>query len=96
GEISLPDSIVRLLAEPDVKRDVEALRASGKLSEAEIAKLTPKRMAAITAQAIKELPQYKDNVVSRLRLVADGPNYKIVAALKDGQLRVNNEPLQLP
>jgi hypothetical protein len=53
-------------------------------------------MAAITAQAIKELPQYKDNVVSRLRLVADGPNYKIVAALKDGQLRVNNEPLQLP
>jgi uncharacterized protein YdgA (DUF945 family) len=96
GEISLPASIVRLLAEPDVKRDIEALKASGKLSEKEIAKLTPKRIAAITAQAIKELPQYQDNVVSRLRLVADGPNYKIVAALKDGQLRVNNEPLQLP
>jgi uncharacterized protein YdgA (DUF945 family) len=96
GEVSLPDSIVRLLAEPDVKRDVEALKASGKLSEKEIAKLTPKRMAAITTQAIKELPQYKDNVISRLRLVPDGPNYKIVAALKDGQLRVNNEPLQLP
>jgi hypothetical protein len=96
GEVSLPDSIVRLLAEPDVKRDIEALKASGKLSEKEIADLTPKRMAAITTQAIKELPQYKDNVVSRLRLVADGPNYKIVAALKDGQLRVNNEPLQLP
>ena len=96
GEISLPDSIVRLLAEPDVKRDVETLKASGRLSEKEIAKLTPKRMAAITTQAIKELPQYKDNVVSRLRLVADGPNYKIIAALKDGQLHVNNEPLQLP
>ncbi len=96
GEISLPDSIVRLLAEPDVKRDVEALKTSGKLSEKEIAKLTPKRMAAITTQAIKELPQYKDGVVNRLKLVADGPNYKIVAALKDGQLRVNNEPLQLP
>jgi uncharacterized protein YdgA (DUF945 family) len=96
GEVSLPDSIVRLLAEPDVKRDVEALKTSGKLSEKEIAKLTPKRMAAITTQAIKELPQYKDNVISRLRLVPDGPNYKIVAALKDGQLRVNNEPLQLP
>ena len=96
GEVSLPDSIVRLLAEPDVKRDVEALKASGKLSAKEIAKLTPKRMAAITAQALKDLPQYKDNVVSRLKLVADGPNYKIVAALKDGQLRVNNEPLQLP
>jgi uncharacterized protein YdgA (DUF945 family) len=96
GEVSLPDSIVRLLAEPDVKRDVEALKASGKLSEKEIAKLTPQRMAAITTQAIKELPQYKDNVISRLRLVPDGPNYKIVAALKDGQLRVNNEPLQLP
>ena len=96
GEVSLPDSIVRLLAEPDVRRDVEALKASGKLSEKEIAKLTPQRMAAITTQAIKELPQYKDNVISRLRLVPDGPNYKIVAALKDGQLRVNNEPLQLP
>ena len=96
GEVSLPDSIVRLLAEPDVKRDVEALKASGKLSKKEIAKLTPKRMAAITAQALKDLPQYKDNVVNRLKLVADGPNYKIIAALKDGQLRVNNEPLQLP
>ena len=96
GEISLPDSIVRLLAEPDVKRDLEVLKTSGKLSEDEIAKLTPKRVAAITTQAIKELPQYRENVVSRLKLVADGPNYKIVAALKDGQLRVNNEPLQLP
>jgi uncharacterized protein YdgA (DUF945 family) len=96
GEISLPDSIVRLLAEPDVKRDLEVLKTSGKLSEKEIAKLTPKRIAAITTQAIKELPQYRENVVSRLKLVADGPNYKIVAALKDGQLRVNNEPLQLP
>jgi len=96
GEISLPGSIVRLLAEPDVKRDLEILKTSGKLSESEIAKLTPKRVAAITTQAIQELPQYKENVVSRLKLVADGPNYKIVAALKDGQLRVNNEPLQLP
>jgi len=96
GEISLPESIVRLLAEPDVKRDLEVLKTSGKLSEDEIAKLTPKRVAAITTQAIKELPQYRENVVSRLKLVADGPNYKIVAALKDGQLRVNNEPLQLP
>jgi len=96
GEVSLPDSIVRLLAEPDVKRDVETLKASGKLSKADIAKLTPRRMAAITTQAAKELPQYKDNVVSRLRLVPDGTNYKIVAALKDGQLHVNNEPLQLP
>jgi hypothetical protein len=96
GEINLPDSIVRLLAEPDVKRDLEVLKTSGKLSEQEIAKLTPKRIAAITTQAIKELPQYRENVVSRLKLVADGPNYKIVAALKDGQLRVNNEPLQLP
>ncbi len=96
GEISLPESIVRLLAEPDVKRDLEVLKTSGKLSEQEIAKLTPKRVAAITTQAIKELPQYRENVISRLKLVADGPNYKIVAALKDGQLRVNNEPLQLP
>ncbi len=58
GEVSLPDSIVRLLAEPDVKRDIETLKTSGKLSENEIAKLTPKRLAAITTQAIRELPQY--------------------------------------
>lgn len=96
GEISLPDSIVRLLAEPEVRRDIEALKSSGKLSEKEIAKLTPKRLAAITTQALRDLPQYKDNVITRLRLVKDGPNYRIVAALKDGQLRVNNEPLQLP
>lgn len=96
GEISLPDSIVRLLAEPDVRRDIEALKNSGKLSEKEIAKLTPKRLAAITTQALRDLPQYKDNVITRLRLVKDGPNFRIVAALKDGQLRVNNEPLQLP
>ena len=96
GEVNLPASIVHLFAEPDVKRDIEALKASGKLSEKEIAKLSPKRIAAITAQAIKDLPQYKDGVVTRLHLVADGPNYRIVAALKGGQLRVNDQPLQLP
>lgn len=96
GEVSLPDSIVRLLAEPDVRRDIEALKSSGKLSEKDIAKLTPKRLAAITSQALRDLPHYKDNVITRLRLVKEGSNYRIVAALKDGQLRVNNEPLQLP
>jgi len=96
GEISLPDSVVRLLAEPDVKRDIETLKTSGKLTDAEIAKLTPQRIAAITSQAIQELPQYRDTVISRLKLVPDGPNYKIVAALKDGQMQVNNQPVQLP
>lgn len=96
GEVNLPNSIVRLFAEPDVKRDIETLKTSGKLSDKEIAKLSPRRIAAITAQAIKDLPQYKDGVVTRLHLVADGPNYRIVAALKDGQLRVNDQPLQLP
>ena len=96
GEVNLPDSIVRLLAEPDVRRDIEALKTSGKLSAKEIAKLAPKRIAAITTQALRDLPQYKENVVTRLRLVKEGANYRIVAALKDGQLRVNNEPLQLP
>ena len=96
GEINLPDSAVRLLASSDVKRDIEALKASGKLSEAEIAKLTPKRMAAITGQAVKELPQYKDSVITRLKLIPDGPNYKIVGTLKNGQVMVNNEPFQMP
>ena len=96
GEISLPDSVVRLLAEPDVKRDIETLKTSGKLTDAEIAKLTPQRIAAITSQAIQELPQYRDTVISRLKLVPDGPNYKIVAALKNGQMQVNNQPVQLP
>jgi uncharacterized protein YdgA (DUF945 family) len=96
GEITLPESVVRLLATSDVKRDIDALKASGKLSEAEIAKLTPQRIAMITGQALKELPQYKDSVVSRLRLIPDGPNFKIAGALKNGQLMVNDQPLQLP
>jgi uncharacterized protein YdgA (DUF945 family) len=96
GEITLPDSIVRLLAAPDVKRDIEALKASGKLTQAEVAKLTPTRIASITQQALQELPQYKDSVVTRLKLVPDGANFKIVGVLKNGQLMVNNEPLQLP
>jgi len=96
GEINLPDSVVRLLASPNVKRDIEALKASGKLTQEEQAKLTPKRIEMITQQALKELPQYKDSVVSNFRLVPDGPNYKIVGTLKNGQVMVNNEPVQLP
>jgi len=96
GELSLPDSLVRMLASSDVKRDIEALKASGKLKKDEIAKLTPKRIEMITQQALRELPQYRDSVISRLKLVPDGPNYKIVGVLKNGQVMVNNEPIQLP
>lgn len=96
GEVSLPDSLVRLLAAPDVKRDIEALKSSGKLKKDEIAKLTPKRIEMITKEALKELPQYRDSAISKFKLVPDGPNYKILAAFKDGQLTVNNEPVPMP
>lgn len=96
GEVSLPDSLVRLLAAPDVKRDIEALKTSGKLKKDEIAKLTPKRIEMITKEALKELPQYRDSAISKFKLVPDGPNYKILAAFKDGQLTVNNEPVPMP
>lgn len=96
GELSLPDSLVRLLAAPDVKRDIEALKTSGKLKKDEIAKLTPKRIEMITKEALKELPQYRDSAISKFKLVPDGPNYKILAAFKDGQLTVNNEPVPMP
>jgi uncharacterized protein YdgA (DUF945 family) len=96
GELSLPDSLVRMLASSDVKRDIEALKASGKLKKEEIAKLSPKRIEMITQQALRELPQYRDSVITRLKLVPDGPNYKIVGVLKNGQVMVNNEPIQLP
>jgi hypothetical protein len=96
GELSLPDSLVRMLASSDVKRDIEALKASGKLKKDEIAKLSPKRIEMITQQALRELPQYRDSVITRLKLVPDGPNYKIVGVLKNGQVMVNNEPIQLP
>ena len=95
GEVVLPDSLIAMLAGSDVKRDLENLKTSGKLTQAEVAKLTPKRVAMITRQAIQELPQYKDSVVSRLKLVPDGRNYKIVATLKSGQLMVNDQPLQM-
>jgi len=96
GELSLPDGVVRLLARDDVKRDIEALKKSGKLKKKEIEKLTPKRIEMITQEALKELPVYRDSVVSRLQLVQDGQNYKIVGVLKNGQIMVNNEPIQLP
>lgn len=96
GEVSLPESLVRLLARDDVKRDIEALKKSGKLKKKEIEKLTPKRVDFITQEALKELPQYRDSVVTRLKLIPDGPNYKIVGLLKNGQVLVNNEPIQLP
>lgn len=96
GEISLPDSLVRLLAEPDVKRDIEALKKSGKLKKTELAKLTPKRIENITQQALKDIPQYRDSVIARLKLIPDGPNFKIVGTLKNGQVLVNNEPFQMP
>jgi uncharacterized protein YdgA (DUF945 family) len=96
GELSLPDALVRLLAREDVKRDIEALKKSGKLKKHEIAKLTPKRIEMITQEALKQLPQYRDSVVTRLKLVPDGPNYKVVGVLKNGQIMVNNEPIALP
>lgn len=96
GEISLPDSLVRLMAAPDVKRDIEALKNSGKLNKAELEKLTPKRIEYITQLALKDMPQYKDSVITRLKLIPDGPNYKIVGTLKNGQVLVNNEPFQMP
>ncbi len=96
GELSLPEALVRLLAKDDVKRDIEALKKSGKLKKHEIAKLTPKRIEMITQEALKQLPQYRDSVVTRLQLVPDGPNYKVVGVLKNGQIMVNNEPIQLP
>jgi len=96
GELSLPESLVRLLAKDDVKRDIEALKKSGKLKKKEIEKLTPERIEFITKEALKELPQYRDSVVSRLKLIPDGPNFKIVGLLKNGQVLVNNEPIQLP
>lgn len=95
GEVKLPDSLIAMLAGVDVKRDLENLKASGKLSQDELAKLTPKRESMIVQEAIRQLPQYKDSVVSRLKLVPDGPNYKIVASLKSGQLLVNDQPLQM-
>lgn len=96
GEVSLPEPLVRLLARDDVKRDIEALKKSGKLKKSEIAKLTPKRIEMITTQALQDLPQYRDSVVSRLKLIPDGPNYKIIGLLKNGQVLVNNEPIQMP
>jgi len=96
GELSLPEALVRLLARDDVVRDIEALKQSGKLKKHEIAKLTPKRIEMITQEALKQLPQYRDSVVTRLKLVPDGSNYKIVGVLKNGQIMVNNEPIALP
>ena len=93
GVLLVPKSAIRTLTELDLTRQVESLKAQGKLSEKEMKKLTPQKVSEISSRAA---PKYMDRYAANMKLVPDGDNYKVEASLSQGQLLVNGEPTSGP
>ena len=93
GVLLVPKSAVRMLTELDLNRQVESLKAQGKLSEKEIKKLTPQKVSEISSNAA---PKYMDRYAANMKLVPDGENYKAEFSLSQGQLLVNGQPTSGP
>lgn len=93
GVLLVPKSAVRTLTELDLSRQVESLKAQGKLSEREINRLTPEKIAQISSTAA---PKYMDRYAANMKLVPDGDDYKIEVSLSQGQLLVNGQPTSGP
>ncbi len=93
GVLLVPKSTVKMLTELDLNRQVESLKAQGKLSEKEIKKLTPQKVSEISSSAA---PKYMDRHAASMKLVPDGDNYKAEFSLSQGQLLVNGQPTSGP
>ncbi|HEX9626577.1 MAG TPA: YdgA family protein [Acidiferrobacterales bacterium] len=91
GELSFDEPVLKALSEREIVRQIEALKSGGRLSKADIDKLTPQRVSEITAVA---LPGQMSKLVARLNLVPDGERYKITGAIKQGRFLVNGQPFQ--
>jgi uncharacterized protein YdgA (DUF945 family) len=91
GELSFDEAVLKALTEGEILRQIEVLKAEGRLSKADIDKLTPQRVSEITALA---LPGQMDKLIARLNLVPDGEQYKITAAIRQGRFLVNGQPMQ--
>ena len=93
GVLLVPKSAIRTLTELDLNRQVESLKAQGKLSEKEMKKLTPQKVSEISSGAASK---YMDRYAANMKLVPDGDNYKAEFSLSQGQLLVNGQPMSGP
>ena len=92
-EIAIPAPVVKQLLAPAIRRDIEAYRANGALSEADMARLDPEKMAEIVDRIF---PQYLMRNEFTRNLVEDNGLYKLTLTLRQGQMLVNGKPWHLP
>ncbi|GAB4508073.1 MAG: YdgA family protein [Sulfuricaulis sp.] len=92
-EISIPAMVVKQLLSPQIRHDIEAYRLNGALSEADMAKLDPEKMALIVDQIF---PQYLSRNEFTRNLVEENGLYKLTLTLRQGQMLVNGKPWHLP
>jgi hypothetical protein len=93
AEFKVPAGAVKVRAEKAIRDRLEMYKQTGMLSADEAAKLSPERIKAIVEQA---LPAETTKTAESLRLVPDGANYKFTLALKQGQLTINDKPVDTP
>lgn len=91
GELTVPAGVVQALARRQAQTELESLKTSGQLDASEIAQLTPQKVSAILDQA---MPLHVDALAARLQLVRHGADYRIKAAIRQGRLLVNGQPVQ--
>ncbi len=93
AEFKVPAGAVKLRAEKTIRTRLEMYKQTGMLKPDEAAKLTSERIGAIVEQA---LPAETKKAAESMRLVPDGENYTFTLALKQGQLTINDKPVETP
>jgi uncharacterized protein YdgA (DUF945 family) len=89
AELSLPPAMLRPLLAPLVQRDLENYRRRGLITDEQMRQLTPEKLARVVDQA---LPLYLARHEITRHFVPDAGRYRLTAAVRQGQLLVNNEP----
>ncbi len=86
--LSIPASLVKALVAAEIRTELAALQTQGKMQA-----LADDQVGEVVAKALPErLPQWAE----AKRLVADGDHYKLTAALKQGEITVNEQPFTWP
>lgn len=92
-EMSIPEPVLKRMLVPMIRRDIEAYRRSGALSEGELAKLSPDVMTEIVDRMF---PRYlARNEFTRL-LVEDEGRYILKLSIRRGQVLINGQPWHVP
>ncbi|MBI3571487.1 MAG: YdgA family protein [Gammaproteobacteria bacterium] len=92
-EVSIPAPVVKQLLAPQIRHDIEAYREGGALSEAEMAKLDPEKMAEIVNRVF---PHYLARNEFTRNLVEENGAYKLTLTIRQGQMLVNGKPWHAP